>query len=328
MKIARAPTVDASRRRLAASLGLGAAGLLRPALALAGLGSYWSRPQVREFAARTAERFGLPPEWIASAIRAGRPSETAARWMGSVAPAPGDWRLYRRSQIDEHRLARGLSFWWKYQQSLDQARDSFGTPHEIVVAIIGVESHYGRVTGRFRVLDVLLTLGFDLARRADEYQEELAQFLMLCREQDLDPASILGSIAGAIGMPQFLPSSIRRYAVDFDADGRIDLARSAHDAIGSVANFLAAHGWQPDLPVMLPADMAPPDPAESLRPIALGYRDDSGQACEEPRIATANFEALLGYNRSNLYAAAVADLALELRSRFDADPPQPASASG
>jgi membrane-bound lytic murein transglycosylase B len=351
-----APALDPRRRQLALALGCGAIGIGMNALAAPRQSSiYWDRETVREFAQVTSERFGLPADWVESAIRAGRPSEAAARWM-SAAPsaAAEDWHRYRRSQIDAHRLARGLSFWWKYQATLDQARDEFGIAPEIVVAIIGVESHYGRVTGGFRILDVLLTLAFDVPRRAAEYREELAQFLMLSREQNVEASSYRGSIAGAIGMPQFLPSSIRRYAIDFDADGRIDLAHSPRDAIGSVAHFLLEHGWRAELPVMFaaprPADPAlsledgptqwsslaalgaGPDlqlaPDETVRVFGLNYLDERGQAQRDPRVGTANFEALLGYNRSNLYAATVADLAVELRSRFDADTTQSGSASG
>jgi membrane-bound lytic murein transglycosylase B len=350
------PPFNAGRRHLAVALGCGAIGLGRHALALPRASStYWERAPVREFAQATSERFGLPPGWVESAIRSGRPSEAAARWMSAAsAAAAQDWHRYRRSQIDAHRLARGLSFWWKYQAALERAMQDFGTAPEIVVAIIGVESQYGRVTGRFRILDVLLTLAFDVPRRAGEYQEELAQFLMLSREQNVEASSYLGSIAGAIGLPQFLPSSIRRYAIDFDADGRIDLAHSPHDAIGSVGHFLQQHGWRAELPVMLaaprPADPAlaledgptrwsslaaigldsdlelPPD--ETVRVFGLNYLDEQGRAQRDPRIGTANFEALLGYNRSNLYAATVAELAVEMRRRFDADATQSASASG
>ena len=351
-----APAFDARRRQLAIALGGGAMGLGRHASSAPRQSSaYWNRPLVREFAQATSERFGLPPGWVESAIRSGRPNAAAARWMATASSTGAeDWLRYRRSQIDAHRLARGLSFWWKYQDTLERARDEFGPAPEIVVAIIGVESQYGRMTGRFRILDVLLTLAFDVPRRAAEYREELAQFLMLSREQNVEASSCLGSIAGAIGLPQFLPSSIRRYAIDFDADGRIDLAHSPLDAIGSVAHFLLQHGWRAELPVMFAApaagDAAPAlddgptrwsslaalglgsdlelSPDETVRVFGLNYLDDQGQAQRDPRIGTANFEALLGYNRSNLYAATVAELAVELRRRFDADIAQPGSASG
>ena len=349
------PLQDRRRRLLALALACGWAGLNRPAFGSPmAPASYLNRPAVRDFALKTADRFGLPLDWVQAALRSGRHCEAAARWMSATSPPPQDWNRYRQGQIDEHKLARGLSFWWKYQDALDQAQTQFGTPAEIVVAIIGIESHYGRQTGRFRTLDVLLTLAFDFQRREAEYREELAQFLMLCREQAADPAGFRGSIAGAIGMVQFLPSSIRRYALDFDQDGTIDLAHSANDSIGSVAHFLAEHGWRAGLPVLLPVDAAPIDsgagvdnrsswrelqqlgvhsgpeldPDEPMRLIGLRCRDERGQARQELRAGTANFEALLGYNRSFFYAASVADLAQELRGRYDADTAPAYSASG
>jgi len=311
-------------------------------------GAYWDRSEVRDFASVTIQRFGLPADAVEGSIRSGRRCEAAVRWMSSGAVAQPDWRRFRAGQIEEHKLARGLSFWWKYQESLQRAQAQFGTTPEFVVAIIGIESHYGRVTGRFRILDVLLTLAFDLARRGAEYQEELAQFLAMSHEQGADPGSYLGSIAGAIGMPQFLPSSIRKYALDFDGDGRIDLSRSARDAIGSVAHFLSEHGWRAELPALLPVPPragepeaatagsegpttwgrllelgAAPQPrieaTEPVRLIGLHYLDGAGNRREEQRAVTANFEALLSYNRSEFYAATVGDLAQELRSRFEAD---------
>ena len=127
-------------------------------------------------------------------------------------------------------------------------------PAEIIVAIIGVETHFGRITGNFRTLDVFTTLTFDYLRRADFYRAEFIEFLLLAREQRRDPMSYRGSFAGAIGLPQFMPGSIRRWGVDFDGDGRIDLLASPADAIGSVASFLVAHGWQRDLPIVFEAE--------------------------------------------------------------------------
>jgi membrane-bound lytic murein transglycosylase B len=350
-----APGIDRRRRLIGIALAVGWIGAGRAAPASpAAVVPYWSRPAVREFADEAASRLELPLPWVQAAITSGRHSEAAARWMSTTSPAPQDWRRFRQGQIDDHQLARGLSFWWKYQDALDQAQVRFGTTAEVIVAIIGIESRYGRVTGRFRTLDVLLTLGFDLARRADEYREELAQFLKLCAEQAAEPTSVHGSIAGAIGMPQFLPSSIRRYAVDFDQDGSIDLARSARDAIGSVAHFLAEHGWRAGLPVMLRVDLPGQagtdpvdtegswsrlqqlgmvsndglDPDERVRLIGLRFQDERGSTRQDLRAGTANFEALLGYNRSYFYAATVAELAQELRRRFDGDAALPYSASG
>ncbi len=358
-----APAPRPARRRLVALALAGAAlGVVRgtlasPVRAAPAPALFWSRPPVRAFAARMTEQFDLPPDWVQSCLRAARPCAAAVRWM-SPTPAPlRDWRRFRLRQIDEHRLARGLSFWWKHQDALERSQAQFGVPAEIIVAIIGIESGYGRVTGQHSTLDVLMTLAFDCPRRSEEYRAELAQLLLLCHELGSDPAGYRGSIAGAIGLPQFLPSSIRRFALDFDHDGRIDLVHSASDAIGSVGHFLSEHGWRADLPVNLALDRLPPDElgaspdgdpvmrwgqalqlgvrseqelaaTEPVRLIALPFLDSSGRTRQEWRAGTDNFEALLGYNRSEPYAATVADLAQQLRDRFDADAAAVHSASG
>ncbi|MCS7101435.1 MAG: lytic murein transglycosylase, partial [Burkholderiaceae bacterium] len=206
------------------------------------------------------------------------------------------------------------------------------------------ETHFGRVLGGHRTLDVLLTLAFDYTRRADFYREELAHFLLLCHERRLDPLALRGSYAGALGLPQFMPSSIRGFALDFDGDGRVDLAANAADAVGSVGNYLAAHGWRADLPVALPAqadsevleilgrgiravyrwrdvaalgvaiDGALEDEARVLL-IDLPYVTADGAEGVQWRIGTVNFSALLHYNRSYFYAAAVVELAQAIRAR-------------
>ena len=319
--------------------------------------SYGQRPEVQEFGAELARRNNLDPAWVRTCLRAGRRCRQAERWMSAGKSAPRDWHRFRVSQIDPRKLDHGHAFWHEYPEALKQAQANFGIAPEFVVAILGIESAYGRVTGRYRTLDVLLTLAFDCPRRAAEYREELAQFLLLCHEQGRDPTGYLGSIAGAIGLPQFLPSSIRRYALDFDHDGRIDIVHSAADAVGSVAHFLYQHGWRADIPVFIDVQVpaaaakaasdaldAPwrwsqlqdlgatskPDlaPDQSVQLIVLPYLDAQGQPMQEFRLGTENLGALLGYNRSYFYAASVADLALELRNRFDAEPVNDHSASG
>jgi membrane-bound lytic murein transglycosylase B len=200
--------------------------------------------------------------------------------------------------------------------------------------------------GSFRTLDVLLTLSFDYPRRAALYREELAQFLLLCREQDLDPLAQRGSFAGALGLPQFMPGSVRRHAVDFDGDGRVDLMRSTADAIGSVGSFLSSHGWQRDHAVQFEAQATREVVATLGRGIRAQYRwadvaalgvsiagelDDDARVLlldldfvtpagiegTEFRVGTVNLSALLHYNRSYFYAAAVAEFAAELRLRSE-----------
>ncbi|MFZ5541132.1 MAG: lytic murein transglycosylase [Pseudomonadota bacterium] len=241
-------------------------------------------------------------------------------------------------------MREGHAFLRQHRAALARAADRYGVPESIVVAIIGIETFFGRVMGNLRTLDVLLTLAFDYTRRAALYREELAQFLLLCREHGIDPAAPRGSYAGALGLPQFMPGSVRRYAVDFDGDGRVDLAASREDAIGSVANFLAAHGWRRDVPVLFPAradatiievlgrgifagyrwqdvaalgvtiDASLPGETRVLL-IDLPYLTSDGVEAVEYRVGTINASALLHYNRSFFYAAAVADLAQAIERR-------------
>ena len=143
-----------------------------------------------------------------------------------------------------------MDFWRKHQDILSQAEQRYGVPAEIIVAIIGVETFYGKRSGGYPVLDALTTLGFDYPPRAAFFRKELEQFLLMSREERFDPRTLKGSYAGAMGMPQFISSSFRSYAVDFDGDGRRDLWGSTADAIGSVANYFSRHGWRSGAPVI------------------------------------------------------------------------------
>ena len=160
------------------------------------------------------------------------------------------WEEYRALLVTERRIAEGVEFWKKYRAHARARRArSTACRREYVVAIIGVETFYGRNTGNWRVVDALTTLAFDYPPRAGFFRSELEQYLLMARDAGIDVFSVRGSYAGAIGIPQFMPSSARRYAVDFDGNGTIDLQRSRADAIGSVANFLKVHGWQRDADV-------------------------------------------------------------------------------
>ena len=278
-------------------------------------------------------------------LRDARYSATVERLMQPPIPfAQRNWLEYRNRYIEPARIDAGLAFWLAHRAALGRAEDQFGVPAEIIVAIIGIETYYGRNTGNFRTLDVFTTLTFDYPRRADFYRREFEEFLLLAREQKADPTAFRGSFAGAIGLPQFMPGSIRRWAVDFDGDGRIDLLGSPADAIGSVANFLAAHGWQRGQPIMLEveSDEATVDalgrgilPTTSWSSaLAAGVVGDLPLALDTPvllidlpltgtdgeptrvyRIGTVNFSAILHYNRSYFYAAAVTEFAAAVRER-------------
>jgi membrane-bound lytic murein transglycosylase B len=253
------------------------------------------------------------------------------------------WPEYREILVNERRIAGGVAFWKANQAALERAQQEFGVPAEYIVAIIGAETLYGRNVGRFRVVDALSTLAFDYPPRADFFRDELVNFLLLARDEGINVFSTRGSYAGAFGIPQFMPGSARRYAVDFDGDGTIDLHRSAADAVGSVANFLKRHGWQPGGEVLLEARVQGEgyrayvdggfEPKHSLATLAragvevpaLAQRaeqravlvelDAAGQPGEY-RVGLQNFYVLTRYNRSAFYAAAVTDLAREIKSKL------------
>ena len=318
--------------------------LLFPALtllAMPAVAGYTDRPEVRSFVADMAERHGFAP---ASLLALFHRAEPDPRVLKAIAP-PADpqvrsWRAYRSRFVEPRRIRNGLDFWRHHLDTLGAAEAAYGVPQEIIVAIIGVETIYGRHTGSFEVFNALTNLAFDYPPRADLFRGELEALLLLAREQHRDPWSYKGSYAGAIGLPQFLPSSIRRYAVDFDGENGIDLMASPDDAIGSVARFLHDHGWKPGEPPALPTRVdGDPAPllAEGIRPIRLpaelarhGVAADGvparpaalidlatpGEATEY-RLGFENFYVLTRYNRSSFYASAVLDLAEALRLARD-----------
>lgn len=309
-------------------------------------GSYLQRPEVRAFIDAAVAKHGFERDWLERLFAAGRYNEAAERLTTpALAPASSrNWYEYRTRNVDARRVRDGAVFWHAQRSWLARAHERYGVPPEIAVAVVGIETQFGRVLGTHRTLDVLLTLAFDYPRRAEYYREELAQFLLLCREQQLDPLALRGSFAGALGLPQFMPSSVRAFAVDFDHDGRIDLARSAADAIGSIAAFLFAHGWQRELPIMRPAQAS----VETLDVLGRGIRASyrwrdlaalgvtidgeldgdtrvllidlpfvsaAGIEGVEMRVGTVNLSALLHYNRSYFYAVAVAELGQAIREQ-------------
>jgi len=261
-----------------------------------------------------------------------------------------NWTAYKSRFVEPLRIRTGLIFWGKYEAELRRAQIEFGVPPEIIVSILGVETIYGRSPGTIRVMDALTTLAFaypETANRHDRmryFHDELEQILLYARENNIDPLSISGSFAGAIGYPQFMPSSIRRFAVDFDGDGRIDLRNSPADAIGSVASFLVQHGWNSDLPLVYPVTVdksAEPmwKPLIGMVLAATNTSDEIGRAGvtlptdisptllvglidledgihpTQYWLGSANFFAITKYNRSFYYAMAVIELSKALKQR-------------
>ena len=271
-----------------------------------------------------------------------KPRPSIVRAMSAPATAR-PWFEFRRRIVEPSRIEGGLRFWMEHAAVLERASREFGVPQEIIVATIGIETMYGRNTGNFRVLDALATLAFDYPPRADFFRGELEEYLLLGRDSRLDIGGMRGSYAGAIGLPQFMPSSYRKYAIDFDGDGRRDLVNSASDAIGSVANYYRSFGWTPDGAVVLPAAAGAADVpslvAAGIRPsISIGELRSRGLLVESgvddnaaaavfsietetgPQVMLGlnNFYVITRYNRSVNYAMAVYELAREIRAQMKA----------
>jgi membrane-bound lytic murein transglycosylase B len=252
------------------------------------------------------------------------------------------WYAFRETHVTAARINGGLAYWQRYADVLARASADSGVPEELIVATIGIESFYGRLAGTSRVFDALVTLAFNYPPRAELFRGELEQFLLLTRELKMNPLSIKGSYAGALGVPQFLPSSYRRYAVDFDRDGKRDLWNHA-DAIGSIANYYKGHGWRPNEPVLVAIEHSGDAPnAEFAALLERGLNPhttvaairragaspalsvDDGMAAAVFTAETAagarywigfnNFYVITRYNRSVNYALAVHELAQELHA--------------
>jgi membrane-bound lytic murein transglycosylase B len=317
------------------------AAIAAPAVEADPLAVFVQQDAVRSFINLMVQRHGFEAEALERLLAKAQRSDAAIRLSAPTPPGmTPSWNAYRSRFIEPIRLGHGLEFWRENATSLTRAERQFGVPAEVIAAIIGVETIYGRNTGNFRIIDVLLTLAFVDGRRPDLYRDELEAFLLWTRESGVDPLEPRGSYAGAIGLPQFMPSSIRRWAVDFDGSGRLDLRASTVDAIGSVANFLAGHGWQTGAgaiwearlsaaadvegltkegiePKVTPAQLAAQGVTspESIPPdtlLAL-VEFQNGDAPSIFRLAGKNFWVVTRYNRSRYYAMAVLEFATALR---------------
>ena len=307
---------------------------------------YGRRDDVQGFIREMVERNGFVERELKFLFSRARrePAILAAIEPPKTAPMRS-WQTYRGRFVNDARIAEGIEFWRRNAAALARAAQEHGVPEEIIVAIIGVETVYGRQMGSWRVIDALSTLAFDYPPRAEFFRGELEQYLLFARDSGIDVFSVRGSYAGAIGIPQFMPGSYRRFAVDFDGDGAIDLRFSPSDAVGSVANFLAQHGWRRGEGVELPARIVgggagdayrelvdagvePKTPLADLRRFGVETRTDlaldtpvalieleSPGAATEYRLGLRNFYVLTRYNRSVLYASAVFDLAQEIRNK-------------
>ncbi|MBI3284311.1 MAG: lytic murein transglycosylase B [Burkholderiales bacterium] len=306
--------------------------------------SQWK--EVDAFIDRMAGRHGFDKAQLTSTFDQVRYVAAAIQLVKPAPPGrPKNWQAYRARFIEPHRIEAGVAFWDKYAAELARAEQEYGVPAEIIVGLLGVETIFGQNTGSYRVMDTLTTLAFDYpdtpnrVARMEFFRSELENMLLLARDAGLDPFLFKGSYAGAIGWPQFMPDSIRQFAVDFDGDGRIDLTDSAADAIGSVAHYLATHGWKKNLPIAFPATLTCGEERHADLTAALGrglhasypLQDlkslvstasseappnilyglvnlENGEEPTEYWLATDNFYAITRYNRSYFYAMSVFDL--------------------
>lgn len=265
--------------------------------------------------------------------------ENIIRLITSPAEAK-PWKDYRPILVTQKRTEQGIGFMKENREALERAELEFGVPPEIIVAIIGVETRYGRVTGSYRVIDALATLAFDYPKRAKFFRKELKEFLLLTRAEKVDPRTLMGSYAGAMGYGQFMPSSYRAYAIDFDGDGAKDIWHNVTDAIGSVANYFDRHGWRKGELITAKANPQGGDfdsvlvkKRRDLKPkftlaelIEKGFITDAGLAANQPATAMKlrgaegdeywvglhNFYVITRYNYSALYAMAVYQLSQQI----------------
>lgn len=300
--------------------------------------TYAGNPRAEAFALEMAGR-GLDAEWVRQMLEGAQKLESVRR---AFRPAPAgqrkNWQAYRDRFVEPARMEAGKKFMTEHAEALTRASNQFGIPVKVIVGILGVETYYGRHTGRYRVLDSLATLAFDFPAeegkdRSAYFREQLAEFFLWCAKEKCQPDTVLGSYAGATGLPQFMPGNIHRYGSDFDGDGHVDLL-NPEDAIGSVARFLAMHGWVRELdPVfdvsLADADMQPLLAPDILPTFTVGQLENHGaQPLEElPEgevfavvelqngdgdsdyvLGSRNFYTLTRYNRSSYYAMAVLTL--------------------
>jgi len=214
---------------------------------------YSRRDDVQQFIDEMVERHGYDREQLVKKFARAERLDGVLESIAKPAEKVLTWKEYRPIFISAKRIDRGNEFLRQNRETLERAEQEYGVPPEIITAIIGVETYYGRLTGKTPVFDSLVTLGFDYPPRSQFFLSELEQFLLLTQEEDIDEKSVRGSYAGAMGMPQFISSSYRHYAVDFDGDGKRDLLNSTEDAIGSVANYFKVHGWKTGGDVVIPA---------------------------------------------------------------------------
>jgi membrane-bound lytic murein transglycosylase B len=299
---------------------------------------FLARPDVRLFIDRMGEEHGIESADLERILGDVRFSPTVVRLIGpppSSAPSPArSYERYRAKFLTPALISAGSRFWSLHAEYLARAEAEFGIPSEVILGILGVETFYGRNTGSFRAIDALATIAFDGERRQDYFRSELKELLLLARDTGIDPLAVKGSYAGAMGLPQFMPSSYRRYAVDYDGDGAIDLLGSPADAIGSIASYMKAFGWVKSETPTAPVRLLPGSEMElvsglerihdvsevQVKGVVFSGRDPPAGLISIFELPTPgkpskfvagfnNFEVVTRYNRSTFYASAVLELA-------------------
>lgn len=302
--------------------------------------NYAEHPAFPAFAARMQVEHGFAADELRELFATARRQQSILDAIARPAEAK-PWHEYRPIFLTEARIAQGVDFWRTQRELLERAAAEYAVDPAVIAAIIGVETFYGRTTGRYSVLDALSTLGFDYPPRSAFFRGELEHFLLLTREEAVDPRETRGSYAGAMGAGQFIPSSYREYAVDFDGDGKRDLWNSWADAIGSVANYFRRHGWEHGgliaVPAVLAENGAEPERTSALQKFRAGdlrtrgfvfsegISDDTQALLVTLETETGtdywlglnNFYVITRYNRSPLYAMAVYELSTAIRRRYE-----------
>lgn len=299
--------------------------------------TYSKNPQTLAFIERMVSEHGFDKKYLNALFDSAAKQQSIIDAISRPAEKMLTWGEYRKIFVTETRTKDGKAFIKDNLETLKRAEETYGVPKEIIAAIIGVETRYGQYMGRYRVIDALSTLSFDYPARSKFFSKELEQLLLLSREQKFEPLELTGSYAGAMGFGQFIPSSYRSYAVDFDGDGQANIISNLEDAIGSVANYFAKHGWRRGEPVAFPVDVEDSvDPKllpESRKPVqklsdlsGVGLSEQAGVAADAPVrllrfegddgiefwLSTYNFYVITRYNHSDRYALAVFQLSQAL----------------
>lgn len=302
--------------------------------------NYSQREDVKQFIQEMHKEHGFDEKALSLLMQGVKQQTTALEAIARPAEGVLTWKDYRKIFITNKRIDKGVQFWKDNVDLLNRAEEEFGVPAEFIVAIIGVETYYGKHAGNYPVLDALTTLGFDYPPRAKFFRKQLKQFLMMTREEKLDAKTLTGSYAGAMGMPQFIPSSFRAYAVDFDGNGVRDFWNSSADPIGSVANYFNRHGWKKGEPVVSPAlvaknakklggkKMKPHKSIADYKKVGVKpkhvFADNAkatllkfdGKKGEEYWLGLQNFYVITRYNHSPMYAMAVFQLSQIVSAKY------------